>query len=357
MLLYEAIKRVIAELGIEKIKSTVLVNALSDYEAFKDYKATRNVIQTLITKGYGEKIYSLHTSNDPGKKMRAEWIIQDLVDNEGLAPAHARYVVHSITFALGWDDELPEKPTADNHTPVSSNSQVINIAGIAVKMIKVEGDCFSMGATIEQGFNSSFDEKPAVNIELDDFHICDVPVTQELWEKVMHNNPSHNINKNNPVERVSWEDATKFCKIISTLTGVYFRLPTEAEWEYAARGGNMSKANMFSGAQKDLINDYAWTCENSQGQSHPVREKLPNELGIYDMSGNVSEWCSDWYFNSYSSGGNSTKNPQGPSSGSTKVHRGGSWFDKPSACRVSKRAFMNPKYVNKTVGFRLVAKI
>jgi formylglycine-generating enzyme required for sulfatase activity len=170
----------------------------------------------------------------------------------------------------------------------------------------------------------------------------------------MGDNPSHFKGDNLPVERVSWEDCQEFIKRLSIQTGIRFRLPTEAEWEYAARGGQYSKHNKYAGANDDAKSDYIWLKENSQSQSHEVKTKLPNELELYDMCGNISEWCSDWYFNSYANNGERV-NPQGPASGVAKVYRGGSWDDKPMNCRVSKRFSMNPIFKNKLVGLRLAA--
>jgi len=159
------------------------------------------------------------------------------------------------------------------------------------------------------------------NVTVGDFYICKYEVTQELWEEVMGNNPSEfTEGENLPVENVSWDDAQEFIRKLNSITGKKYRLPTEAEWEFAARGGNNSKGYKYSGS--DDINQVAWYDDNSGNRTYPVGQKAPNELGIYDMSGNVWEWCSDWY-GDYPSG--AVTNPTGPVNGSNRVFRGGSW--------------------------------
>ena len=211
-----------------------------------------------------------------------------------------------------------------------------------------------MGATPEQGLYAAFDEKPSIQVSVSSFYLAEAPVTQALWTEVIGDNPSHFKGDILPVERVSWEDCQEFIKRLNIQTGMKFRLPTEAEWEYAARGGQYSKHLKYAGANDNTKSDYMWFKENSQSQSHEVKTKLANELGLFDMCGNISEWCSDWYFNSYANNGERV-NPQGPASGVAKVYRGGSWDDKPMNCRVSKRFSMNPIFKNKLVGLRLAA--
>ena len=216
-------------------------------------------------------------------------------------------------------------------------------------MIEVEGGTFTMGATPEQGNDAFTDEKPAHQVTLSDYYICKYEVTQEEWEVVMGNNPSYFKGSNRPVEEVSWYDCQEFIRKLNLLTGLTFSLPTEAEWEYAARGGSKSQGYKYSGSNN--IDDVAWYTRNSSSKTHKVGTKSPNELGIYDMSGNVWEWCSDWY-GSYSS--LSQANPTGPSSGSNRVYRGGGWSDYARRCRVSYRDGGNPDYRNSLLGFRLV---
>ena len=223
------------------------------------------------------------------------------------------------------------------------------------EMVYVEGGTFTMGATSEQGSDYDSDERPTHQVTLSDFYIGKYEVTQQLWEYVMKysgtaadgstmsaygsdvwlgTNPSSSYGVGNyyPAYYVSWEDIVNiFIPRLNKITGKTFRLPTEAEWEYAARGGNKSKGYKYSGG--NTIGDIAWYTSNSS-TAHQVGTKAPNELGIYDMSGNVWEFCSDWY-GSYSS--SSQTNPTGPTSGSKYVTRGGCWFNSTSACRVAQR--------------------
>lgn len=212
--------------------------------------------------------------------------------------------------------------------------------GINLKMIYVEGGTFAMGS------NSVYDnEKPVHNVTLDSYYIGETEITQAQWRAVMGSNPSEYKGNNRPVENVSWNDAQEFCKKLSELTGKRYVLPTEAQWEYAARGGNQSKGYTYSGSNNiDEVAKY-----NSGGYSK-VKSKKPNELGIYNMSGNVWEWCSDWY-GSYSS--SSQTNPQGPNSGSYRVLRGGSWNYSASCCRVANRGRNDPSHTS-SCGFRVV---
>lgn len=221
--------------------------------------------------------------------------------------------------------------------------------GVEFKMVKVEGGRFEMGATAEQGGDAYGDEKPAHEVELDDYYIGETVVTQELWKAVMGNNPSYYKGDSNlPVESVSWDDAQMFIQKLNGMTGKKFGLPTEAQWEYAARGGRKSKGYKYSGS--DNIDEVAWYGRNSDGQTHPVKEKKANELGLYDMSGNVWEWCHDWAGN-YND--KKQENPMGSLSGSFRVFRSGSWNDVARYCRVSYRNYSNPEFRSYNLGFRL----
>ena len=224
----------------------------------------------------------------------------------------------------------------------------VTVNGVSFRMVRVEGGTFMMGATNEQGSDAYDDEKPAHQVTLSTFSIGETEVTQELWQAVMGSNPSKFKGSKRPVEMVSWEDCQTFISKLNQLTGRSFRLPTEAEWEYAARGGNRSNGYKYAGSNS--IGDVAWYIDNSSSTTDDVGTKRANELGLYDMAGNVYEWCSDW-FGSYSSGAQT--NPCGASSGSYRVLRGGSWNSGACFCRVSYRINIMPKDFGNHLGLRL----
>ena len=220
--------------------------------------------------------------------------------------------------------------------------------GISIDMVKVEAGMFMMGATSEMK-DPDCDEKLVHKVTLtNDYYMGKYEVTQALWQAVMGSNPSNFKGDNLPVEKVSWNDCQEFISKLNSLTGRKFRLPTEAEWEYAARGGKKSRSYQYSGSS--YISDVAWYNGNSGSKTHPVGTKQANELGIYDMSGNVWEWCSDWY-GSYSS--SSQRNPTGDTSGSRRVYRGGSWYNFARCCRSSFRFSNAPDLRYDNLGLRL----
>lgn len=238
----------------------------------------------------------------------------------------------------------------DRSVAFAPSRETITVNGVSFDMIMVEGGTFTMGATSEQGNDASDAEKPAHQVTLSDYYIGETEVTQALWQAVMGINPSNFKGNSNPVESVSWNYCQEFIRKLNSLTGRTFRLPTEAEWEFAARGGNESKGYKYSGSNN--IDAVAWYDYNSDSKTHAVKTKSPNELGIYDMTGNVLEWCQDWCEWSYSS--NAQTNPKGPSSGSFRVLRGGSWNYKAWNCRVSHRIGCFPDYGYNYIGLRLV---
>ena len=189
-------------------------------------------------------------------------------------------------------------------------------------MVRVEGGTFEMGSNDSEAYD---DEKPVHSETVRDFYIGSTEVTQNLWEAVMGSNPSKFHGGNLPVENVSWNDCQTFCERLSDLTGRNFRLPTEAEWEYAARGGNRSRGYKYSGS--DDIGSVAWYWDNSNSKTHPVASKQSNGLGLYDMSGNVWEWTSDLWSDNYNSN----------RGGSYRVYRGGSWSNDARFCRSASR--------------------
>ena len=226
--------------------------------------------------------------------------------------------------------------------------EVITVKGVSFKMIGVQGGTFTMGATSEQGSDAEGDEKPTHQVTLSSFSIGETEVTLELWQTVMGSNPSYFKGPKRPVEQVSWDDCQTFIRELNKLTRRNFRLPTEAEWEYAARGGLKSNHTKYAGSSS--IGDVAWYDGNSGNLTHDVATKRANELGLYDMSGNVWEWCQDWH-GSYSSG--SQTNPKGASSGSRRLCRGGSWWSAARGCRVSYRDNNTPSYRYHDLGLRL----
>ena len=230
----------------------------------------------------------------------------------------------------------------------SANNLTFTVDGVSFTMVYVPGGTFTMGATSEQGSDVFDDEKPTHNVTLSSYYIGETEVTQALWTAVMGTNPSRFRGDQLPVEMVSWNDCQTFISHLNAKTGKNFRLPTEAEWEYAARGGR-SGGSKYAGS--DNISNVAWYDDNSGVETHNVATKSPNGLGIYDMSGNVWEWCQDWY-GDYSS--SSQTNPKGPSSGVFRVNRGGSWGNYARLCRVSRRYLGTPSSSNYYLGLRLV---
>lgn len=227
-------------------------------------------------------------------------------------------------------------------------NHTFTVNGVQFTMVEVGGGTFTMGATSEQGSDAWDEETPAHQVTLSDYYIGQTEVTQALWEAVMGSNPSDHRGDNLPVEQVSWDDCQVFILELNQLTGKQFRLPTEAEWEYAARGGRKSRGYKYAGGNN--IDSVAWCDGNSGNETHPVATKQANELGIYDMSGNVLEWCSDWCGDYTSS---SQSDPQGPSSGLYRVIRGGCYYNFARNCRVSYRISNTLDYRSGYLGLRL----
>lgn len=236
-------------------------------------------------------------------------------------------------------------------TTTASQNRTFTVNGVKFTMVYVEGGSFVMGATSEQGSDACSTEKPAHRVTVSSYYMGQTEVTQALWQAVMGTNPSEFKGTTNPVDNVSWNDCQTFIRKLNSLTGKTFRLPTEAEWEFAARGGKKSKAYKYSGGNN--LGNVAWYRDNSGAKTHPVATKQANELGIYDMSGNVYEWCQDWC-SDYSS--SAQTNPIGPNSGINRVLRGGSWGISAWNCRVSLRGADSPDYRHFYLGLRLVLR-
>ncbi|MEI6141604.1 MAG: formylglycine-generating enzyme family protein, partial [Mariniphaga sp.] len=223
-----------------------------------------------------------------------------------------------------------------------------SVNGASFDMVAIKGGTFQMGS------NESSDEKPIHTVTVSDFSIGKTEVTQAQWVAVMGSNPSNFKGDNLPVETVSWDDIQVFINKLNTKTGKTYRLPTEAEWEYAAGASTspVTDRNKYAGTNSESsLGNYAWYSANSGSKTHPVGTKQPNQFGLYDMSGNVWEWCSDWY-GSYSS--SPQNNPKGASSGSFRVLRGGSWSDVAQRCRVAYRLSYAPDNRYAYLGFRPV---
>ena len=263
-------------------------------------------------------------------------------------------------------DETPDIP----ETPFDNTTQIIKVGGVNLKMIPVEGGTFFMGENAIHEFTSFDDAKPVHSVTLSSYYIGETEVTQQLWQVVTGQkttsdsnywnqwNSTYGLGPNRPAYYISWDDCQEFIVKLNALTGRTFRLPTEAEWEFAARGGTKSKDYKYSGSND--IEDVAWYVANSyeKGKSspdygtHDVATKQPNELGLYDMSGNVWEWCSDWYDSGYYANSPSA-NPLGPSSGSDRVLRGGCWGNTYEGCSVSMRLNEKTDYRSPDIGLRL----
>ena len=273
---------------------------------------------------------------------------------------------------LNENEERPQREEESVHQPaerevlkptkgqVARNGLLINwsssvtpkqkevLSRLVGNMVQVKGGRFQMGGTPEQGSDAYNNEKPVHEVTLSDYYMGKYEVRQSEWEAVMGNNPSRFKGADLPVEQVSWEDCHEFIGRLNALTGLSFKLPTEAQWEYAARGGNLSKGYKYSGSNN--LGEVGWYESNSGNCTHRVGEKQPNELGLYDMSGNVWEWCEDKY-GEYNI--TSQSDPLGAAKGSQWVYRGGCWCFEASYCRVSFRAH-DPGNRYYSVGLRLV---
>ena len=242
-----------------------------------------------------------------------------------------------------------------------------SVDDLANAMVKITGGSFLMGASVEDEY-AYYAETPQHQVTVSDFYICKHEVTQELWQAVMDSCPNYKggwseaYGKGDkyPAYFISWNDCQLFISKLNEMTGIEFRLPTEAEWEYAARGGNKTKGYCFAGSNN--LDNIAWYVKNSEGKNHIVMQKQANELGLYDMCGNVWEWCSDWYGSNYYAESNNSIDPKGPladtiisSLDNARVIRGGAWDYYPRFCRLSYR---NGYYIEDrdcNLGFRLVA--
>ena len=240
------------------------------------------------------------------------------------------------------------KPISDYKSEINGDVETVTINGVSFNLVKVKGGSFTMGATEEQGDDAYAAEEPAHNVTLADFMIGETEVTQQLWEAIMGENPSPYQGANLPVQCIRYVDCETFFFKLNYLTNRHFRLPTEAEWEFAARGGTKAMPTKYAGG--DNFDEVAWYCNNSGNQPHQVKEKAPNELGLYDMSGNVDEWVvDDW--SDYTE--TPKNNPKVTNNTGEKVRRGGGCLDFQRHLRVSDRRGCSELMWNFDIGLRL----
>ncbi len=328
----------------------------SGFKAYTNYSITNNTFSSsdvsaegsVGSDGYTPYYYGFF-ADESAKNIT-------FIDNENLVyltrqlPANALAKGHSGCLSV------PTMTDRNGWTLKVITNDTITVNGVSFVMVPVKGGTFTMGATAEQtgAYN---DEKPAHQVTLSDYYIGQTEVTQALWKAVTGYSPtsdgsswhsSYGLGENYPAYYISYDDVLSFISKLNSLTGRTFRMPTEAEWEYAARGGNKSKGYLYSGG--NTLDNVGWYDSNSSS-THPVAQKAANELGLYDMSGNVFEWCSDW-FGTYSS--SSQTNPTGPSTGGDRVVRGGGWCNGATYCRVANRYGDKPSYRYGNYGVRLV---
>ena len=254
------------------------------------------------------------------------------------------FVAVPVSHAQSADTKVPKNPTATQEP--KENLTVDLGGGVTMEFILIRPGSFTMGSDK----SAAKDEKPAHKVALTKpFYLGKYEVTQEQWEKVMGTNPSNFKGAKNPVEKVSYIDCQSFvAKLKEKVPGQTFRLPTEAEWEYACRAG--TAGNYCYGDGEGSLAEYAWYNSNASNSTHPVGEKKPNAWGLYDMHGNVWEWCADWYGDYPAT---AVGDPQGSSPGSDRVVRGGSWGSYAAYCRAASRNFDNPSGTSHGLGLRL----
>jgi formylglycine-generating enzyme required for sulfatase activity len=259
----------------------------------------------------------------------------------------------SSASAIPVADQPEVKVVQDNDSSLSkvSGQGAVSTPAADMEFVYVRPGCFDMGDSFADG---ELDEKPVHEVCIRDFNMGKYEVTQGQWKEIMGHNPSYfkDCGNNCPVEQVSWNDVQLFIEKLGQKTGRTFRLPTEAEWEYAARNGGAIEKWAGTNNLTDLA-DYAWYEKNSDRKTNPIGAKKPNGLGLYDMSGNICEWVQDWYGEGYYSAGQ-RQNPTGPVGGKLRVLRGGSWDNRPSLMRNTTRIWSQPSTRESFYGFRLV---
>jgi formylglycine-generating enzyme required for sulfatase activity len=322
------------------------------HQGYIDYNGTLTIREgetTQVSATLKDAIPITVTSTNPNATL----FIDGMAQGTANGTKTTSFGQHQIRLAAdGWRDYTVTINVSDSQRsfnfPMETLRRTINVGNVSFTMICVDGGTFTMGATTEQGSDTNDDEKPAHQVTLSSYYIGETEVTQALWETVMDENPSNLRGKDRPVETVRWDDCQEFIQKLNKKTGLNFRLPTEAEWEYAARGGNKSKGYKYSGSAN--LDEVAWYTDNSFKTTHVVKTKQANELGLYDMSGNVWEFVQDW-MGDYKS--LAQTNPKGPASGLYHVSRGGGWGSKARGCRLSGRYGFGKDQRSNTLGLRL----
>ncbi len=276
-----------------------------------------------------------------------ELSLSNIVNYLTLVGQDGTFYEEAITLLVDAENGQKEKMRQESEL---KHQQIEAVSEIEDNMVLIKGGCFEMGDVFNTG---AVDEKPVHTVCISDFYLGKTEVTQRQWEEIVGENPSKFKGNDRPVERVSWTDVQDFIKKLNKKTGIHHRLPTEAEWEYAARSGG-AKEEWAGTNNESEIGEYAWFGTNSsETGTHDVAEKRPNGIGLYDMMGNVWEWCSDWYDSDYYTE-SPEKDPKGPLEGTNRVIRGGGWKSKPDHLRTVNRNDFVPtsrKFTN--IGFRL----
>lgn len=298
----------------------------------------------------GDLTVPIQSSSTVSIENELDWCAAEVVGDELL-----------VSVTRNYDDEKREGIIALITGSITREIQIVQEPCAwydSFQMQLVQGGKFYMGAqsiwtdSVNYDKNAFTIEAPVHEVLLSDFYICSVEVTQYQWEAAMGYNPSQIQGEDLPVTDISWDDANEFINVLNEKTGLNYRLPYEAEWEYAAKGGRMSASYLYSGSS--VLSACGWYYSNSSSVVHDIAGKYPNELGLYDMSGNVREWCLDWmeYYTSYS-----VEDPTGPSEGELKINRGGSWATPAVNCRNTYRHVDSPSSTASDLGFRLVLPV
>ena len=290
-------------------------------------------------------------SNNPiSQEIQSELIIDEDRRQDIIKKIKGGIPIHSISFIDEIDEDCILK--SDNISPKNQKLSIKSVSfdNYDIHLVRVEGGNYKMGASFREGGDAE-DEQIIHQVTLSDFYISIVPVTQLLWRLVMGNNPSNLKSDKHPVESVSWNDCLNFIQKLNQRTNLKFRLPTEAEWEYAAKGGLLGRHNSYKYSGSNNPYNVSWNKENSNNYIHDVATKCSNELGLYDMNGNVWEWCDDWY-GPYEK--DSQINPKGPDIGEKKIIRGGSFMSVAKDTRNTIRESEYPYEKSVDIGFRLV---